>query len=72
QLLPKFKYLRQFLNTRCLETLYYSLVQSQLNYGILGWGGVHQTHLKSISSLQKCVLNVIYYKEPTYPSNNIL
>nr|CAI5832635.1 unnamed protein product [Callosobruchus analis] len=71
QLLPKFKFLREYLNTRCLETLYYSLVPSQLNYGILGWGGVHQTHLKSISSLQKCILKVIYYKEPTYPSNNL-
>lgn len=37
-LVSRFRYLKDYLDTKYLKILYYALVQSQLSYGIIGWG----------------------------------
>lgn len=70
-LLFKFKYLKQFLDLPQLNILYYSLVQSQLTYGIIGWGGVNNNYLKHLEIMQKWFLKIIYSKNITYPTNDL-
>lgn len=70
-LLPRFKYLRDFLDIHHLKMLYYSLVQSQLNYGIIGWGGVSDNHLQNLNIIQKWIIKLIYKKNVTYPSDQL-
>lgn len=70
-LLQKFKYLKNILPIKSLKTLYYSLVQSHLSYGIMGWGGVQDCYLKNLNVLQKWILKIIYGKERNYPSNEL-
>lgn len=70
-LLPRFKYLKNFLSQSELKILYYSLVQSHLSYGILGWGGVTDNYLNHLNTIQKWVLKIIYNKNLTYPTSNL-
>lgn len=68
-LLSRFKFLKEFLDVSHLKTVYYSLIQSQLSYGILGWGGVSDCHLTNANTVQKWIIRIIYDKDVTYPSN---
>lgn len=68
-ILYKFRQLRKILDTPQLKTLYYSLIESHLQYGIAGWGGVYKNNLKSLETLQKRFLKIMYKKERTYPSD---
>lgn len=70
-LLHKFKYLRDFLDIENLKTLYHALVESQLQYGIIGWGGVTDIYLKKLNTVQKYILKIIYRKLSTYPSDEL-
>ena len=47
--------LKRFLPVHILRTLYFSLVQSQLTYGILAWGFEHQRFVK----IQKRFIRII-------------
>nr|CAH7735257.1 unnamed protein product [Callosobruchus chinensis] len=51
-LVTRFAYLKTYLHVKQLETVYYALFQSQLNYGLVGWGEI----------LQKWVIKVIFNK----------
>ena len=68
-ILYKFKYLKSILEVSHLKILYYALVESRLSYGILGWGGVADCHLKQLEVIQKKFLKIMLNKENTYPSN---
>lgn len=68
-LLYKFRLLRTFLDTTKLKMVYHALVSSRLNYGIIGWGGAMNTHLKKISIIQKKILKIILRKPHTYPTD---
>lgn len=70
-LLYKFKYLKDFLSLQHLKTLYFALVQSQLSYGIIGWGGVNDCYLENLNVLQKWILKIIYEKEISFPSDRL-
>ena len=59
-------------------SLYYTMVQPYLTYGIILWGSTYQCHLKQVSILQKkairCI-NKLYYNahtEPLFIRNKIL
>lgn len=67
--IPKFKYLRDFLKTNYLKTIYYSQIESLLSYGILGWGGVNECYLNNVHIIQKWVLKIIFHKTKYYPSD---
>lgn len=70
-LLSKFKYLKNIIDQNHLKTLYYALVQTQLTYGIIGWGGVADVYLKNLDTLQKWILKIIYDKDMTYPTEDL-
>lgn len=70
-LLPRFKYLKGILNETHLRTIYYALVQSQLSYGIVGWGGVSDIYLENLNVIQKWILKIIYGKCFTYSSDDL-
>lgn len=70
-ILPKFRYLKDFLSTSQLKILYFSLVQTHLSYGIIGWGGVLNSHVKSLEVIQKWVLKIIFNKNRLFPSDTL-
>lgn len=68
-LLSKFRYMKKYLNSSThLIMLFNALVQSQINYGILGWGGVYDVHLRKLNIMQKWIVRIIHGKKITYPS----
>lgn len=67
-ILFKFKYLRNLLDIVHLKIIYYALVESRLSYGILGWGGIANSHLKKLEILQRWFIKVMFKKERTYSS----
>lgn len=70
-LLAKFKYLKHILDIKNLMILYYALVESQLRYGIIAWGGAYNIHIKRLETTQKWILKIIYGKEITYPTDDL-
>ena len=67
-LLSTFKYLKTYLDVAQLKIIYYALVQSLISYGIIGWGGVNESHLKQLNSIQKWIIRIIFGKSIIYPS----
>lgn len=70
-LLFKFKQLKQILDLKEIKLLYHSLVESHLQYGITGWGGVLKQHVKNLEITQKYFLKIMLNKVRTYPSNDL-
>lgn len=68
-LLSKFKLLRNYLELNQMRMLYYSLVQSHITYGIIGWGGAYKSNLRNLEIMQKWFLKIILNKVRTYPTN---
>lgn len=62
----KFKQIKPFMEIKHLKIIYTALVESILNYGIMGWGGVGQTYLKPLENLQKRILKIIFNKEKLF------
>nr|CAH7715401.1 unnamed protein product [Callosobruchus chinensis] len=60
-LLPKMKNLAGILSERSLRTLYFGLIQSHLNYGII----------RSLVIMQKYIMKIIYKKPRTFPSDEL-
>lgn len=67
-ILYKFKFLKNILNIQQMKVIYHSLVESHINYAILGWGGVAKTHLYALELLQKRFLRLMLHKDNRYPS----
>lgn len=65
----KFKYLKNILEFDQLKIIYHSLVESHLNYCILGWGGVAKTHLTPLENIQKRFMKIMLSRELRYPSD---
>lgn len=65
-LIHKFYLLRQFLNQNLLLTLYLTLVESLIRYGIIGWGGLYKNSLKKLAVAQNTILKIIYKKNRLY------
>jgi len=67
-LLFKFKIMKEYLPIKSLKMVYFSLVESIISYGIIGWGGTAKTILKPLAILQKRILKIILGKPLTYPT----
>nr|CAH7765302.1 unnamed protein product [Callosobruchus chinensis] len=65
------KNLAGILSERSLRTLYFGLIQSHLNYGIIAWGGASSIHLRSLVIMQKYIMKIIYKKPRTFPSDEL-
>lgn len=68
-IISRFKYLENYLKLDQLKIIYYSLFQSQLTYGLAGWGGIRDCYLAQIEVLQKWALKIIFGKNRRYPTN---
>lgn len=54
--------LREICPTPILRTVYFSLFNSRLEYGVSAWGGVYLSNLKPLIIAQKYAIRVIYKK----------
>lgn len=70
-LLFRFRRLQNILNEFQLRTIYIALVESQLVYGILGWGGVRKTYLDRLEVLQRRFLKIMFNRGFLYPSDQL-
>uniref|UniRef100_A0A1B6MQT2 Reverse transcriptase domain-containing protein n=1 Tax=Graphocephala atropunctata TaxID=36148 RepID=A0A1B6MQT2_9HEMI len=57
-----FYFLRSMTNQQVMRTLYFALVQSRIEYGIVIWGNAFSTHINPIFLLQKHFIRMIAYK----------
>lgn len=63
--------MKSILTKKQLLILYQCLIESQISYGIIGWGGVLTSHMRALEVLQKWFLKIIFNREITYPSNEL-
>lgn len=68
-LLHRFRRLKCILDQTHLKIIYHSLVESQLYYGIIGWGGVRKNYLDHLEVLQRRFIKLIFNKSVLYPSD---
>ncbi|KAJ8967703.1 hypothetical protein NQ317_004203 [Molorchus minor] len=68
-LLYKFVQLKQILNISHLKIIYKALVESILSYGIIGWGGVGITYMRTLYTLQKRIIKLILGKDILFPTD---
>lgn len=68
-IIPKIKHLKQFLPQNTLKLVYYSLVQTHIYYGILGWGGINKHNIHPLTITQKWILKIIFNKPFRYPTD---
>ena len=53
---------RPFLERNVLLALYYSYIQTYINYANIAWGSTCRTNLKKINSQQKHAIRIIFNK----------
>lgn len=63
--------LKSVLNQNELKTVYHSLAESLLQYGIIGWGSASQSHLKPLDTVQRSLIKTIFNKNWQYPTNSL-
>lgn len=68
RLILKFYTLREILSKKLLLTIYKSLVESLLRYGLLAWGALYNTSLRQLNVVQKYILKVINRKGKMFPT----
>ena len=72
------KQVKHFLPYDSLKTLYYSLIESHLSYGILAWGNASESIKHRTIILQKCAIRAINkasynsHTDPLFKSSKIL
>lgn len=67
----KFVNLRHYLPTHVLRLVYLALVESVIQYGIIGWGGITKTALFPLIMLQKRIIKICLKRRLDYPTNLI-
>lgn len=67
-ILFKFKTLKQILDTKTLKIIYYGMVQSLLQYGIVVWGSTSNNYMNSLEIIHKRFLKIMFDKEYQYPT----
>lgn len=69
KLIYLFVRLRPVLPESVLRMLYFSLAQSLLQYGIIGWGWAYENTLSSLKTIQNCLLKIILRKPKLFPTH---
>ena len=70
--------IRDFVPCNVLKTIYITLIQSHLSYGISVWGAANYTNLKNVIILQKRAIrlvnnsNYLDHTDPIFQSLNLL
>jgi hypothetical protein len=52
-------------NRQLLRTVYYALVNSKMEYGLIVWGGAYATNLNPLITIQKTFVKIIMHKKKT-------
>lgn len=65
-LIHKFYLIRNMFNQKLLISIYQSLVESLIRYGITIWGGIYDNALEPIQIIQNYILKIIYHKDKLY------
>jgi retron-type reverse transcriptase len=63
-----FARIRDFVSLKVLRTIYLGLVQSVLQYGLIGWGAAYTSTMEPLSRIQKIILRVMLRKNQNHPS----
>lgn len=63
-----FYFLKDICSLAILRSLYFALVNSRLEYGIVCWGGTYMTNLKSLVTAQKLFVRLILKRNRYDPS----
>ena len=66
-----FKELTQIFDRNVVWRAYFSLCQSLLLYGIIGWGGPTSTFLDKLRTTQKLILKIILKRPRLYPTDQL-
>lgn len=66
KVIHKIYLLRDILNKKNLITVYNSLVESILSYGILAWGGLYKNSLQNLQVTQNTLLKIMCHKSRLY------
>lgn len=70
-LIHKFYLLRECLNKNLLITIYKSLVESVIRYGILVWGGTYKKAINPLCTIQNTILKIIFKENKLYHTDLI-
>jgi len=57
---------KHYVNNQALRMLYHSLINSQVQYGIIAWGRAATCHLQPISVVSNCTMKCLTLWEPAY------
>lgn len=68
KLIYKFYELRNILAFSSLKMVYFALIESVINYGIVVWGNAGTTIMSKLMIAQKWVIKVILFKKKRYPT----
>ena len=63
--------IRRYLNCKQVEILYYSLIYSQIKYGLIIYGFTTKSNMNKLQTLQNKLLKVLTFKDRRYPTNDI-
>lgn len=69
KLIWKFYNIRNVMPTKILRTLYITLAESIIRYGISIWGGTFPSNMNMLNITQKFLLKVLLHKQKRYPSD---
>lgn len=64
----KFYELRNVLPLKTLKMVYFALVESIINYGLVVWGSAGKTVMAKLQVAQKWVIKIMLFKKKRYPT----
>jgi hypothetical protein len=65
------KQLRDILLPKDIRIFYLVLVESQITYGLIGWGGAYDNVLSLLQTCQNTIIKVAIKKDRRYPTEKI-
>lgn len=71
KILPKFYQIRNIANNEIKKSFYYGLVESNIGYGIIGWGSAYDNAMYPLEILQKALIKVLYLRNRCYASDQL-
>ena len=67
-----FYYIRNYLDTKTCLKVYFALVNSYINYGILIWGSTYDVHINRLHKIHKNILRIIFKNKYKNMKNKML
>ena len=63
--------IRRYINCKQVEILYYSMIYSQIKYGLIVYGFTTKNNIKKLQTLQNQLLKVLTSKDRRHPTNDL-